>query len=382
MTTTCVRRFPIAAHAAAALPPLTTAALRECRRPKRPFRPLSSCLHLSNPATGSTSLSDAFRTEPSLRNVTLGGRSGPSVLRSDLFRSQTGTHGFDLMHSHAFGVAELQSYLAYKRLPAARCFVMSLRDPAARLMSGFRDSYVHAERMSVALGARKNRTASQLVERLRNLFDYPQRPLPHEVAHRNASAVAYLYHHSAGQARWLYNWHYPGPIDGSMFLTSQLGYLRGVDCAADEVHFICQERFDEDWRALFAAKQPGHAGDAIAQPRQWHSHRRNDNASRSAMQRFAQRRALLSDEEQAFVRRELYPWDTALHRAVCAGDAAPADDAPLDEQQRFVDWACEAPAGGLHSTGGGTGSLAEPDAQIVQKQIKSRLELEVGSLAL
>lgn len=40
----------------------------------------------------------------------------------------------------------------------------------------------------------------------------------------------------------------PGPVNGSHFMTSQLGYLRGLDCSHHEIHFLCQESFDDDVR--------------------------------------------------------------------------------------------------------------------------------------
>lgn len=347
--------FYLSKRVSTVLPSLTVGTLRECQRPKA--LPISDCVHLSNPATGSTSLANAFKSELSLRNLSFT-HAGISHRRSFVFPSKSGISGFDLMHTHAFGVQEVQAYLRHKRLPAARCFVLSLRDPAARLMSAFRDSYVHAERMTVALGSRKNRTASQLVSRLRHLFDYPQRPLPSrappgasggsgsdaEQAARNASFAAFLYAHSAGFPRWLYNWHYPGPVNGSMFLTSQLAYLRGLECSHTEIHLLCQERFDDDWLAFLSAKRsvpeassPQHSstsGQAPPPPKLWHSHRRSTSREHPLM-KFAIARAALSADEQEFVRVALYPWDTALHSWAC-GTAA--DRARIEKElDRFAD---------------------------------------------
>mmetsp|Transcript_3441 Transcript_3441/g.9211 ORF Transcript_3441/g.9211 Transcript_3441/m.9211 type:complete len:348 (+) Transcript_3441:27-1070(+) len=332
---------PLAAHAVRRLPDLSATQLEGCRRSKG--LPLSSCLLLSNPASGSSSLANAFRYEPALQNISFP-YAGRTLLRGRVFPSASGNNGFDLMHTHALGVDEIQAYLRYKRLPEARCFVLPLRDPATRLMSGFRDSYVHAERMTVALGVRKNRTAHELIERLRRFREFPQRPLTYHLGtdgkhgecmaagpdasnrvrsrlsgmsmrtQENVSAAGFLYAHSAGRPRWLYNWHYPGPVNGSMFLTSQLHYLRGVDCTTSEVHFVCQERFNEDWTSFFHGKMGMRAA-----PKLWHTHQRNE--SRDPMMRFAIRRAVLGETDQAFIRNALYPWDAALHRWAC-GSAA------------------------------------------------------------
>ena len=343
-TTEC--QSPLAAHAAAQLPDLSAAALGACLRPKA--LPLSSCLHLSNPASGSTSLSNHFKHDERFRNLTFP-HASTALPRADIFPSGTGIQGFDLMHTHAFGISEYQSYLRHKKLPEARCFVLPIRDPATRLMSAFRDSYVHAERMTASLGARKNRTATELVRRLRQFRDLPQRPLalvpspagtdgasasagcaePNRNAPaRNASFAAYLYAHSAGLPKWLYNWHYPGPVGGSQFLTSQLHYLRGVDCRTAEVHFLCQERFDEDWAAFLASKRsvPGSSdASATAHSERYHSHRRDAASSgHSPLMKFALRRAVLSEADQDYVRQVLYPWDAALHRWACAPRPAAA----------------------------------------------------------
>ena len=152
------------------------------------------------------------------------------------------------------------------------------------------------------------------------------------------SGTAYLYAHSAGWATWYNYWHYPGPNNGSMFLTSQKGYLRGIDCNAAEVHFLCQERFDEDWRALlrtFGVRSTSPFNGS------WHSHDRSaglDTKFESnvaltwRMKRLkrahdhavaARANSFLSDDDKEFIRRELYPWDTALHDWVCKGDRSP-----------------------------------------------------------
>ena len=88
---------------------------------------------------------------------------------------------------------------------------MSLRDPATRLQSAFRDSYVHGERLSGTLGPIKaNRSATLMVKKLRHPLAYPEWLLPNGVG--VGSGTAYLYAHSAGRPQWRYNWHYPGPV--------------------------------------------------------------------------------------------------------------------------------------------------------------------------
>ena len=112
-------------------------------------------------------------------------------------------------------------------------------------------------------------------------------------------------------------------VNGSFFMTSQLAYLRGLDCSRDEVHFLCQERFDSDWNALLAA----FGQTSTAPGGSWHVHMRNVTSSSTSIakpsraQRIARRAALqseLSAPDQEFIRTALYPWDAALHQLICA----------------------------------------------------------------
>lgn len=328
---------PLAARVAAFLPRITAAELNKCRH-HRAGMPLSSCVHLSNPATGSTSLSETFRSAEELQNITFpNGRTGR---RAVVFPTIGGISGIDLMHTHALDVHEAQALMRYNKLPKARCFVISLRDPASRLISAFRDSYLHAERLTVSLGPRKNRTASMMIDRLRRPFDFPQKPLPDpsvppqdaRTKHRpldaglqstrNVSSTALLYANSAGRPSWLHKWHYPGPLGGSMFLVSQLSYLRGLDCsnAKTEVHFLCQERYDEDWKALLA--EFGMQSSSLGRSYR-HSHRRDGLGKKSPpLLAFAIKRSVLSKADQDFIRHVLYPWDTALHQWACGAGMA------------------------------------------------------------
>ena len=127
------------------------------------------------------------------------------------------------------------------------------------------------------------------------------------------------------------NWHYPGPLNGSMFMTSQGGYLRGVHCDTTEVHFVCQERFDDDWRSLlriFGVRS------SSARNGTWRRHVRSETESLATpstrstrrMTRekkaretaiIAHRNSALSEADKDFIRNVLYPWDTNLHKWAC-----------------------------------------------------------------
>lgn len=103
---------------------------------------------------------------------------------------------------------------------------------------------------------------------------------------------------------------YPGPEDGSIFLVSQSHYLQGINCSKAELHFVCTERFDEDWRA-FLAKFGIAAGES---PRLNHH---NGTHPMGSLAHGAQQRSRLSEEDKAYVRNVLYPWDHALHSWAC-----------------------------------------------------------------
>ena len=310
----------LSAHIAATLPDLSRRTLRQCFV-HRPGSQLSSCVHLSNPASGSTWLADVFRRHSSLQNVSFFGQTMP---RTSVFPLPTKVSPVDMMHTHAMGVADIQRWLRANQLPPARCFVMTLRDPAERFASAFRDSYMHAERLTHTLGGKANRTASELIARLRRPFNEPQLPLP---GGRLGWTSAWLYAHSAAAPQWRNNWHYPGPVNGSLFLTSQLEYLRGVDCNTMEIRLLCQERLSDDWRRLLRlfGEPPGYEPPMRVNIRRSNASGPPARGPSSGWQPgawfkwYATRRSHLSERDRVFVREELYPWDSRLHDWVCAG---------------------------------------------------------------
>jgi hypothetical protein len=122
-----------------------------------------------------------------------------------------------------------------------------------------------------------------------------------------------LYASSAAQPDWhnrLTN--YPGPTNGSLFLISQLWYLQGLNCTETELHLVCTERFESDWRRFLAAF--GVASPAVAA----HQHKRHDVKPHTRAHRAA-RNSVLSASDRAFMRDVLYPWDWELYRWACRG---------------------------------------------------------------
>lgn len=110
----------LATYAAASLPQISASELRHCLR-HRPEIPLASCVHLSNPATGSTSLADAFRGEAVFQNVTsVDGHK--STRRNVVFPLYLGKTGRDMMHSHACALPGLDPRTSGLRIAPALQF--------------------------------------------------------------------------------------------------------------------------------------------------------------------------------------------------------------------------------------------------------------------
>jgi hypothetical protein len=137
-----------------------------------------------------------------------------------------------LHHSHEHWIS---------RRPNRSCFIMNLRDPVRRLVSGFRKrplglfsarQYKHVwHSLSDFVNAFANASlprhalATQLVSDSSDYGVYEQEwhPLPHSFAH--------------------------APFEN--FLASQLFYLRGLDCATMELWFVCtDESYERDLRRL------------------------------------------------------------------------------------------------------------------------------------
>lgn len=292
-------RLPQSVERAAAFPSLES--LAQCRS-HQVGRSISSCVHLSNPATGSASLDASFTREPVLVRDSRHRLQYPDW---DSHRNR-----YLVNSSHALNVAGMQSWLQRRRPKhwrsslGAACIVITVRDPAARLQSAFRDSYMMSERLAMSLHTtRRNRTkatASLLVERLRQGL---RGGMP-------TNAPARLYAASVSRPDWhgrLGN--YPGPTNGSLFLVSQLWYLQGINCSRSELHIVCTERFDEDWRRFLGAFGAAPTGE-------YHKHKRQGAKPRTRAAR-AERNSFLNESDKAFVRNILYPWDTALHRWAC-----------------------------------------------------------------
>ena len=199
----------------------------------------------------------------------------------------------------------------------AECFIMSVRDPAARFESGFRQDLLAPRggvgHLRLASASRNTPTATDFIHALRNA----SHPGHVHVMAMYQTSVAFPTYMHVGKCRW------GGSLPaGNHFLTSQLDYLRSADCGHTRVHFLCTESLDDDWHALLRTADPtdNYAPDHSQQDAS-HNHSSVVHA-RNRIHQIGSKLPLsqLGPEDARFVRECLYPWDYALHRDMCHSD--------------------------------------------------------------
>lgn len=126
---------------------------------------------------------------------------------------------------------------AGRKTPAPKCFIMSLRDPAARLRSGFafvsRHGWGGGLLGLVALPSAEAKTYDGFVAAMRD---------PENRDHRFAQAI---YWSSVSKPAQREPRHWDSVLGGYNFLVSQFDYLRGWErhCTErGEIHFMCAPR--------------------------------------------------------------------------------------------------------------------------------------------
>ena len=231
--------------------------------------------------------------------------------------------------SEAKGSAKVGSLPSHHGSPS--CLVTTVREPSARFESGFRSSFGNPAVRRKQFGGHHSATA--FVEALRSRD-------PHTTRIFNQSFAEPTYQFASGGAC----------CDdvaggGSNFLTSQVDYLRGVDCTRLPLFFVCTESFDADLRRLVARGSAG--GSSVAkQRRAWQlignrwryapmqlnfsnhaaGHARHarfgDGSAKSVQHRdlFVNSTSLASTD-RAYLREHLYPLDVKLHDLVCGTKA-------------------------------------------------------------
>ena len=228
--------------------------------------------------------------------------------------------GFEQLWPSVSPSANRQSLPSHRGTPS--CLVMTLREPSARFESGFRSSFGNAAKRRKQFAGHHSATA--FVEALRARD-------PHTTRIFNQSYAEPTYQFSSGGACCdeISN-------GGSNFLTSQVDYLRDVDCTRLPLFFVCTEYFDQDLRRLLARGSTG--GSDVAKRRTWQlignrwryapmqlnfsSHVRHarfgDGTAKSvAYHDMFVNSTSLTSTDRAYVREQLYPLDAKLHDLVC-----------------------------------------------------------------
>ena len=283
---------PLAREVARFLPQLSMDDVQRCVARRRPKATLSSCVNLANPGAASLSLT------------------------SLLANYSNRTH-----HYHHLNFKKVVPMSAKRGLPPPECVVLTLRDPAARLASGWRYELIHHGRLRRFWLMQSCRDGSGSGPNKEEEVD----PIhPTWVAHRNLTFMVdrfrngsdhclnSIYNASAGSPYWprhMLGGHGDGPAGGDNFLVSQLHYLSSLDCQDEEhtpeVHILCVEHLEEDWAALL--ERFGFNSTQNMVPEHGRASGRPNAVSLSK----------LEDADKAFIRDSLYPWDTALHRHFC-----------------------------------------------------------------
>ena len=193
------------------------------------------------------------------------------------------------------------------------CILMTLRDPAERLESAFRyelnSSNKHASPTSPFTLRGIATSAAAFVDAMRN-----------ETHPKHKRALG-LYRRSAYLPSLFTGDWTPASMDLDNFLVSTVNYLRGLDCDQSELHFICTNAFDSQWRAVLLSF--GHNASTTAP----HLNARSAMVTSSV----ATASRLTSPADVEYVRRTLYPWDTILFEAAC-GSLAPRQRNPDSER--------------------------------------------------
>jgi len=260
---------------------------------------------------------DQFRVPLHKCDVIMPAATGTRATYSlfNLLRSTTqGLAAKYMLHTHDYRAVESKD-----AFNGRRCFVMSIREPAARLASAVRHDFVNPEChrptnrgikthcLQYVLYA--NGTGSFLGRYLHTLRDRTD-PV------RHAEAVA----------KWeklRKEWY-------MYFLREQVQYLHGAadrqptPCShanATEFHFLCTPTLLEDFRALLASTRAFESARASSAARTVFmeaiaaEHRLGSNHHREGDD--LEDRVRLSSEDADFVNRELYPLDFELYRRIC-----------------------------------------------------------------
>ena len=174
----------------------------------RSGRSINSCANLAPPHTGTTSLADALRPLSQFAH-----------------------------HLHQNSLERL--YRA-----GARCFIITLREPVARLESAFNYEVSHpnwGKNLHLFSKLRRTKTLGALLQVVQT---------PSDPSHSAVSSMFNISRHGHREARWRGKLGDERIHGGNGGIIPQLEYLQGLEAHDDiELHVICTRRFNLDWTA-------------------------------------------------------------------------------------------------------------------------------------
>jgi hypothetical protein len=239
-------------------------------------------------------------------------------------------------HDHDFDVGTL-----YGR--GIRCFVLTIRDPADRLVSAFNFDLKRHHPVMLSWNHYGAASPKDFVNRLRvriNDTDCSRRT-------DAGPPAGIFFNRSDAESRWKasrdsrWKWNNSGfpwfdwpRLDGFYGMLPQVRHLQGATLSTDvRLHFLCTSRFSVDWSALLlsgpadvrvakpcrklgphAACEDGVRKYTLVPVRQWLNTSSTAHTNAAATKhRFNQ----LDAEDADFVRRCLWPEDAWLHERLC-----------------------------------------------------------------
>ena len=188
---------------------------------------------------------------------------------------------------------------------AGRCFILSLRDPVARLSSQFSFEHKHGPNWGHDMHAfskvRRTRSPSELVTALRSS------------THKSHAVARALFNGSlASNKRWGRKKR-NALQTGSCGLIPQVDYLLGLEDLDDvELHVVCTHRFDADWADLLHRFDAANSSSVGAVQGAIVARAPHVNQNRGDLSWLS-----MSKDEEVYVRHCMFPEDTWLARRLC-----------------------------------------------------------------
>ena len=325
---------------------------------------LRQCANLAPAGTGSKSLASSMRLERAfmptiLYRYSIANRPNTLALRNASSRSTRGSRWDSpssllmpyrlVTHKHFRrlpGFAPLWTEEdwarahALSRLPPhdnstllARCFVMTVRDPATRLASAFRSTFQSSQKIRTFWA--NHYTAKKWIAAVR-----AREPHAMAILNRSYTSPRYRFERSGDCC--------DDVEGGNNFLTSQVDYLVGAKEACSRgipVHIVCTETLDDDFKSLVAATNKSskpaaqvHVAVGIGAkvidsaaatssllsrpplplpPHHHHRSARFESGRKAGYHELYLNNTEITEEDADYVRNTIYRLDGLLHAIVC-----------------------------------------------------------------